>query len=239
MPTISKTTTKVPIKTTQPPTKSRHSQSGPGIYIPHWRHKNPKNAFDSFVNSYHSIKSTIQLVSKHCPGADPLFDDILNCGRRNTIYLPKANMILVLGKIVVKLQIVERPMGHCGLKYSKMYGRGTISCLQNYHTIKTSISGKKDRVMHSGMVVYTLDGKKYLIHKGKNLEGRQSASKTVIQVAKEAMFKKGYTKVGRSFKPKTIRNVRDFYKESGSGYDFVTDNCHDGTLRMYDLARKG
>lgn len=233
---------KAPTKTTQPPTSSRHSQSASGLDITMRPHPKPKNLFDSFIDKYQSSKFIIQLAFKlkTCPGVESLLDDILQCGRSNQkTYLRKANMITVLKKKVVKLQIIERPMGHCGLKYSKSYGRFTISCLQSQFLIKTSISGKKDRVMHSGMVVETEDHKKYLIHKGKQLEGQQAGNqKTVIEVARDAMFKREYTKVGRSVKPRKLRSVREYYDESGSDYNFVVDNCHDGTLRMLELANK-
>lgn len=72
----------------------------------------------------------------------------------------------IFAKKVVEMQVVEIPMGYCGPSKSQAYGEGAIKCL-HCKGVKTSMSGKKDRVMHSGVVVKTEDGSKYLIHKGK------------------------------------------------------------------------
>lgn len=220
----STTTTKAPVKTT--------TTSGPGVYINPRRYKQ-KSVFNIFVIP---LKA---LGIKACPFAEFLFTDVMSCRSKNNalFQFDKVNNYTeVWDKLVVKVQIVERPMGHCGLTISRMYNKFTIACLQGYG-MKTSMSQKTDRVMHSGIVVETADHKKYLIHKGKKLLKGQS-KKTVVQVADDAMFNHGYTKVGRNFEPRKLRSIREYYDESGSGYNFITDNCHDGTVRMIDLAKK-
>ncbi|CAB3977376.1 Hypothetical predicted protein [Paramuricea clavata] len=231
-------TTKAPV--TQPSKTSGHITTGPGVKITGRPHKKPTLISSLFTNT----ALIFQLLGNLClPGSGWLLDDIIYCGKKNKVRLPKPNLRKVFPKIVVKIQIVERPLGHCGyvkykkgkvIRVSRKYGRHTIRCLKR-HTMVTSISGKKDRVMHSGVVVETKDNKKYLIHKGK--WSKTEVKKTKIEVAKDSMFNK-YTKIGRNFKPKKPRSVRDYYDESGNGYNFINDNCHDGTLRMVNLAKK-
>ena len=177
-------------------------------------------------------------------GSGYLVRDMWECKDRWNIKLdPPANLDDVFTKKVVQLQIVERPIGHCGHKSimrkyntSEMYGEKTIKCLR-CEGIKTSISGKTDRLMHSGMVVKTEDGNKYLIHKGQKFGTRDN--RTIIEVANDSMYDKGYEKVGDPITPKnTARTVEEYFRKSGSSYDFKNNNCHDGTLRMKDLANK-
>ena len=133
------------------------------------------------------------------------------------------------------MQVVEIPMGYCGSPTSLMYGEEAIKCL-HCMGVKTSMSGKKDRVMHSGVIVKTEDGSKYLIHKGKKFGS--NGHRTIIEKPNDTMYDKGYRNVNDPIKPKKLRSVKDYFKVSGNGYHFETDNCHDGTTRMRNLAKK-
>ena len=221
--TASTTTTKAPVQI-----RAATTTSGPGIYI------NPRSDKESIFK--HFVIPVVGL--RYCPNVKWLFLDVLTCGPKNNALYPlsDANYTEVFSKVVVKVQIVERPMGYCGLVRSWMYNRWTISCLNTFN-MKTSMSQKKDRVMHSGIVIETADREKYLIHKGKFFKGKNKNDKTVIQKVEEAMFNNAYTKVGRNFTPRQLRKVREYYDESGTGYNFITDNCHDGTIRMINLAK--
>lgn len=133
-----------------------------------------------------------------------------------------------LRKKVIAVQRVERPLGKCLLShFGLLYGKITISCLNEFG-VKTSISGKKDRVTHSG------DHKKYLIHKGINYgsEGKR----TIVQYVLRG-DDKVYHYIGSSIKPKKLREVQEYVKVSGGNYDFLKDNCHNGTTKMVKLAK--
>ena len=171
-----------------------------------------------------------------CKGIVQLLQDISDCKGHWNVTLPKPkNPTSVFAKRVIEVQIVERPMGKCGGKASEDYDEGTIKCLQ-CKGYKTSMSGKKDRVMHSGVIVKTEDGSKYLIHKGKKFGSL--GKRTVIEKPNYAMYYKGYRNVNDPIKPKKLRRVEDYFKASGNGYHFKYDNCHDGTTRMINLAKK-
>ena len=139
-----------------------------------------------------------------------------------------------LRKKVIAVQRVERPLGKCLLSpFGLLYGKITISCLNEFD-VKTSISGKKDRVTHSGVIVETEDHKKYLIHKGINYgsEGKR----TIVQYLSTG-DDKVYHYIGSSIKPKKLREVQEYVKVSGGNYDFLKDNCHNGTTKMVKLAK--
>ena len=191
-----------------------------------------------------------------CHGIGWLLDDILGCKDRWKVTLPEpTNRNEVLAKKVVEMQIVEIPMGQCGYtitvqpyqsynfspivyNVSTRYGEKTIKCLHRLG-VKTSISGKTDRVMHSGMLVKTKDGAKYLIHKVKEgKKGSKVRKGTIIEVPNNAMYNKKYEKVGGPIFPRKLRSVEEYFRESGQDYNFMDDNCHDATLRMKDLANK-
>ena len=178
-----------------------------------------------------------------CKGKIRLGFDIVYCKVKGKGYgkvalpsLPKPkNRTSVFAKRVIEVQIVERPMGKCGGIASEKYDEGTIKCMQ-CEGYKTSMSGKKDRVMHSGVIVKTEDGSKYLIHKGKKFGSK--GHRTIIEKPNYAMYYKGYRNVNDPIKPKKLRKVEDYFKASGNGYNIKNDNCHDGTTRMINLAKK-
>ena len=173
---------------------------------------------------------------KWCPGKVLIVLDVIICGKKWKVKLSQPKMLTkVFAKKVVEMQIVEIPMGHCGWPTSKWYGERTIKCL-NCKGVKTSMSGKKDRVMHSGVIVKTEDGSKYLIHKRKDVV--LGVKGTVIEEPNDAMYDKGYRNVGDPIEPKKLRSIREYFKASGNGYNFMTDNCHDGAERMIKLANK-
>ena len=179
--------------------------------------------------------SSCKKVKENCYGKFSLLEDISNCGEHWKVTLPKPkSRARVFVKKVIEMQVVELPMGQCGIISSKGYDETTIKCL-NCKGIKTSMSGKKDRVMHSGVIVKTEDGSKYLIHKSKDSKGVKG---TVIEEPNDAMYDKGYRNVGDPIEPKKLRSIRKYFKASGNGYNFMTDNCHDGTERMIKLANK-
>ena len=215
----------------------------------------------SYLTALIVLKYGKQLLNIICIpfGSGWLLYDIIECGDTWRIPLPPAKRSDVFTKKVVQLQIVERPMGHCGRKVtvlktpplnlghnvnkytsvyelSKLYDKGTIKCLHCLG-VRTSMSGKTDRVMHSGIVVKTEDGNKYLIHKGRKFG--TSYQRTIIEVANDGMYDRGYEKVGDPIAPKnTARTVEEYFRKSGGSYDFMHNNCHDATLRMKDLANK-
>ena len=200
-----------------------------------------------------------------CPRIIWLLADILGCKKTWRIpFLEAKNLPEVFAEKVVEVQLVERPMGHCGytipiavsahqavsyplsayskvhvnvsnVNVSNVYGEKTIKCLRCLG-FKTSMSGKTDRVMHSAMLVKTENGKKYLIHKGKKFGSWYS--RTIIEKPNDTMYNKGYRNVGSPIKPKKLRSIKEYFKASGNGYDFEHDNCHDGAERMIKLANK-
>ncbi|XP_031569997.1 uncharacterized protein LOC116304407 isoform X3 [Actinia tenebrosa] len=82
-------------------------------------------------------------------------------------------------------------------------------------------------VPHSGVVVTTASGKRYLVHKG---PGYGKSSQTVVTDAKN-MSKKW--KVEKS-KKVTGARVGDYVKTGGKTYRVFTDNCNQASQRMYN-----
>ena len=99
--------------------------------------------------------------------------------------------------------------------------------------IPTSMSGKKDRTMHSGVVVTTEDASKYLIHKLGDTQG----SATIIEMANDAMYERGYAKVGPPIQATKLWEIKYYKKVSGYKYNFGWNNCHHATKRMKKLAK--
>ena len=148
-----------------------------------------------------------------------------------------ANLTRVLLKKVVKIQVVERPMGKCGSVFENGYGVETIEFL-NALRILTSMSGKKDRTMHSGVVVTTEDGSKYLIHKlgGKSFKTLLGRA-TIIEMANDSMYERGYATVGPPIQATKLWEIKYYKKASGGHYIFWLNNCHHATKRMKKLAK--
>ena len=187
------------------------------------------------------------LFNLRCTGIITLLRDISDCSEMWRISFDKPeNLSEVFTKKVIEMQIVERPMGHC--KYTtppptkaltlpqfKNYNKKTIKCL-NCNGVRTSMSKKTDRLMHSGVILTTEDGSKYLIHKGKDFGTK--GQHTEIVKPNDTMYDKVYRNVGGPIKPKNHKIIEEYFKASGNGYDFMKDNCHDGTERMIKLANK-
>jgi hypothetical protein len=95
--------------------------------------------------------------------------------------------------------------------------------------VKTSISGQKDRITHSGVLVTTEDGKQYLVHKGKQFG---ISSQTVVVDAKHMS---GAWKNVDSSEKVSGKTVRDFIKAGGTCYRILDDDCHDVTERIIIL----
>ena len=86
--------------------------------------------------------------------------------------------------------------------------------------------------MHSGVVVTTSDGKKFLVHKGK---GYGKSDQTVLTDAKHMSNAWSNSGSGKSVNGK---NVGDFVKAGGKDYNIVTDNCHHASGRMDNLGKR-
>ena len=87
-------------------------------------------------------------------------------------------------------------------------------------------------IKHSGVVVTTSDGKKYLVHKG---DGYGKSSQTVVTDAKH--MSNAWSNSGEG-KRVNGKSVGDFVKAGGKNYDLRKDNCHDASGRMYNLGKR-
>ena len=85
---------------------------------------------------------------------------------------------------------------------------------------------------HSGVVVTTNDGKKYLVHKG---SGYGKSSQTVVTDVKHMSSAWSNMDNGKSVKGKS---VGDFVKTGGKGYNVFTDNCHHARKKMHSLGKR-
>lgn len=83
-------------------------------------------------------------------------------------------------------------------------------------------------IRHSGVVVDTQDGRRFLVHKGKNY-GR--SSETVVTDARH--MSSDWRTVGS--RPVSGSSVADFVRAGGKDYSTLTDNCHSGRCRMMEL----
>ncbi|KAK2138622.1 hypothetical protein LSH36_2691g00003 [Paralvinella palmiformis] len=81
---------------------------------------------------------------------------------------------------------------------------------------------------HSGVVVRTDDGGRFLVHKG---DGYGRSSQTVVTDAKHMSDR--WRRVGGHDVSES--RVGDFVEAGGSEYSLTRDNCHDGRCRMMDL----
>ena len=127
------------------------------------------------------------------------------------------------------MQKIERPLA--GLNNGKIGKLGVK--LANKIGIKTSISGLKDRATHSGVVVTTADGKKYLIHKGKNYG---KSSQTVVVDSKH--LSSSWWKVGNNQKVKGKQTIGDFVKKAGKDYNVRGDSCHNASEKLGNLGKR-
>lgn len=122
----------------------------------------------------------------------------------------------------MSVQPVERPLA--GLNNGKI--GSVVVKLANKLGIKTSISEQKSRATHSGVVVTTTDGKKYLVHKG---DGYGKSSQTVVVDAKH--MGKSWKNVGKSGNGNG-KSIGSFVKAGGENYKLSGGNCHDATDDM-------
>lgn len=127
-------------------------------------------------------------------------------------------------------QPVERPLG--GLKEG-IIGKSLVKLGKTFG-VKTSISGQKRLPTHSGVLVTTIDGKNYLVHKTK--DGTGPASKTVVVDAKH--MSNSWKRVGPSKDVGGKATVGEYVKAGGKDYNLRNDNCHDATDKMKQLGRR-
>jgi hypothetical protein len=140
----------------------------------------------------------------------------------------KSGLTKLYNTEVVSVQPVERPLG--GFKNGK-FGKTAVG-IANTFGVKTSISGQKDRVTHSGVVVTTKDGGRYLVHKG---NGFGKSSQTVVVYDKH--MGKSWKNVGRSTSGNG-KNVGSFVKKGGKDYKIRGGNCHDATDDMMKQGKR-
>lgn len=135
----------------------------------------------------------------------------------------KSGLNQLYNKKVVSAQAVERPLsGLNGGKIGK-FGVG----IANSFGIRTSISRKNDRATHSGVLVTTSDGNKYLVHKG---DGYGINSQTVVVDANHMRNK--WKNVGPSTNVGRKHNIGNYVQAGGKDYRYRGGNCHDATKKM-------
>lgn len=87
-------------------------------------------------------------------------------------------------------------------------------------------------VKHSGVVVTTENGDRWLVHKG---PGYGDSSDTVVTNARHMS---GDWKSGGSQPAQTGTKVADYVKAGGENYNLLFDNCHDASKRMMDVGNE-
>ncbi|KAI0213583.1 hypothetical protein LSAT2_001390 [Lamellibrachia satsuma] len=92
----------------------------------------------------------------------------------------------------------------------------------------TGLSTMVGPIRHSGVVVETQDGRRMLIHKGKDY-GR--SSQTVVTDARH--MSSNWRPV--QSRPVSGSSVGDFVRAGGRDYSTIGDNCHNGRCRMMAL----
>ncbi|XP_028513972.1 uncharacterized protein LOC114574292, partial [Exaiptasia diaphana] len=85
-------------------------------------------------------------------------------------------------------------------------------------------------IKHSGVVVTTQSGKKYLIHKGKDYG---ISSQTVVVDAKH--MSKKWKPASKVLPVKKGTNIGKFVKVGGKYYNVFCNNCHHASNRMKNL----
>jgi hypothetical protein len=138
----------------------------------------------------------------------------------------KSGLTKLFNKKVVSVQSVERPLGGIGIP------KKVVSFANKYTNIKTSISGQKDRATHSGVIVTTKDGGKYLVHKGKKFG---KLGQTVVVNVKH--MGKSWKNIGKG-KDVNGNSVGDFVKAGGKDYNFLGNNCHNAHDRMKKVGKR-
>jgi hypothetical protein len=140
----------------------------------------------------------------------------------------KSGLTNLANKEVVSVQSMERPVGFFN---NGNIGKDLVTIL-NGRKVKTSISGKKESATHSGVVVTTKDGGKYLVHTGSKF-GKQA--QTVVLNAKN--MGPSWKNVGKS-KDVKGKTVGDFVKAGGKSYNIRTNNCHNAHDRMKAVGKR-
>ncbi|KAK3733419.1 hypothetical protein QZH41_012177 [Actinostola sp. cb2023] len=110
----------------------------------------------------------------------------------------------------------------------KLYNSQVIN-VQRFKRPLAGILGKFG-IKHSGVVVTTKSGKKWLIHKGR---GFGSSSNNVVVDAKYMSNKWKATTKKLPVKPGT--NIGMFVKKGGKYYNVFINNCHHASSRMCKL----
>ena len=124
---------------------------------------------------------------------------------------------------------MERPLA--GPKGGQ-FGKAGIG-VANAFGVKTSYSGKPDRATHSGSLVTTSDGGRYLVHKG---DGFGKSSNTVVVDAKH--MSNNWKAAGPTQNVGGRANVSDYVKAGGKDYSVRGSNCHNATEKMQGLGKK-
>ena len=140
----------------------------------------------------------------------------------------KSGLTNLFSKPVVSSQAVERPLA--GGKYPQP-GKTAIRTA-NAIGITTSYSGNPDQATHSGLLVTTSDGSRYLVHKG---DGFGKSSNTVVVDAKH--MSKNWKPVGASQDVGGRATVSDYVKAGGKDYHLRGANCHNATHNMQNLGK--
>jgi len=92
-------------------------------------------------------------------------------------------------------------------------------------------SGGSLGIEHSGVVLTTSSGDRWLVHKG---SGYGDSSETVVTNAKHMS---GNWKSAGTQTAKPGTRVADYVQAGGSEYNVAFDNCHHGSKRMMDVAK--
>ncbi|XP_028407093.1 uncharacterized protein LOC114529473 [Dendronephthya gigantea] len=140
----------------------------------------------------------------------------------------KSGLTNLYNKQVVSSQPVERPLD--AFNGGRIGRVGVLGA--NAAGISTSYSGQRDRAMHSGTLITTSDGGKWLVHKGK--EGK--SFDTVVTDAKH-MHPDTWRPAGPQQNVGGRASVSDFVKAGGAKYDVRGANCHDATRNMQKLGK--
>jgi hypothetical protein len=140
----------------------------------------------------------------------------------------KSGLTNLYNKRVVSSQAVERPLaGKTDLRPGK-----TAIGAANAFGITTSYSDQKTRATHSGSLVTTSDGSRYLVHKG---DGFGKSTDTVVVDAKH--MSNNWKPVGASQDVGGRATVSDYVKAGGKDYHLRGANCHNATRNMQNLGK--
>ncbi|XP_015774290.1 PREDICTED: uncharacterized protein LOC107352473 isoform X2 [Acropora digitifera] len=107
-----------------------------------------------------------------------------------------------------------------------LYNSGVVSVEHVTRPLGGSVG-----IKHSGVVLTTSSGDRWLVHKG---SGYGDSSQTVVTNAKHMS---GAWKSAGTQPAKPETRVADYVKAGGSEYNLATDNCHHGSRRMMDVAK--